>query len=105
VLMRFAATTGLYRLRYEPIEGDGVTEGNRLKVTLTVDVDDPNRRGLRSELQEALRSEIYPAIDVELVRAGGSQAGLLDQTKFANVRTVKSAMLEDKRPQEWLVTY
>jgi phenylacetate-CoA ligase len=31
VLMRFAATTGLYRLRYEPIGGDGVTEGNRLK--------------------------------------------------------------------------
>jgi phenylacetate-CoA ligase len=105
VLMRFAATTGLYRLRYEPIEGDGATEGNRLKVTLTVDVDDPSRRGLWSELQDALRSEIYPAIDVELVRVGGSQAALLDQTKFANVRTVKSAMLEDKRPQEWLVTY
>ncbi|HEX6841348.1 MAG TPA: AMP-binding protein [Stellaceae bacterium] len=101
VVARFPATTGLFRLRYEPIEG----EGNRIKVTVTADVDDPNRPGLRDEIQAALRAEIWPLIDVELVRVGGAQAALLDQSKFANVRTVKSAMLDDHRPQEWLVTY
>jgi phenylacetate-CoA ligase len=105
VVQRFSATTGLYRLRYEPVEGADIAEGNRLKVVITVDVDDPTRPGLQAEIQDALRSEIYPAIDVELVRVGGAQAALLDQSKFANVRTVKSAMLDDKRPQEWLVTY
>jgi phenylacetate-CoA ligase len=105
VLQRFPATTGLYRMRYEPVEGENVPEGNRLKVAITVDVDDPNRPGLHAEIQDALRNEVYPAIDVELVRVGGAQAALLDQSKFANIRTVKSAMLDDKRPQEWLVTY
>jgi phenylacetate-CoA ligase len=101
VVARFTTTTGLFRLRYEPIEG----EGNQIKVTVTVDVDDPNRPGLRDEIEGALRAEIWPRIDVELVRVGGAQAALLDQSKFANVRTVKSAMLDDNRPQEWLVTY
>jgi phenylacetate-CoA ligase len=101
ILQRFPATTGLFRLRYEPIEG----EGNRLKVTVTADVDDPNRPGLKAEIEAAMRAEIWPMVDVELVRVGGAQAALLDQSKFANVRTVKSAMLDDKRPQEWLVTY
>jgi phenylacetate-CoA ligase len=101
IVARFPATTGLFRLRYEPIEG----EGNQIKVTVTADVDDPNRPGLRDEIEAALRAEISPMIDVELVRVGGAQAALLDQSKFANVRTVKSAMLDDKRPQEWLVTY
>jgi phenylacetate-coenzyme A ligase PaaK-like adenylate-forming protein len=105
VLQRFPATTGLYRMRYEPVEGENIPEGNRLKVAITVDVDDPNRPGLHAEIQDALRNEVYPAIDVELVRVGGAQAALLDQSKFANIRTVKSAMLDDKRPQEWLVTY
>lgn len=101
ILYRFPETTGLFRLRYEPIEG----EGNRLKVGVTVDVDDPNRPGLQSEIETVLRTEISPLIDVELVRVGGAQPGLVDQSKFANVRTVKSAMIDDKRPQEWLVTY
>lgn len=101
IIHRFPATTGLFRLVYEPIEG----EGTRLRATLTVDVDDPNRPGLKGEIEQALRAEISPMIDVELVRVGGSQPALLDQSKFANVRTVKSAMLDDKRPQEWLVTY
>jgi phenylacetate-CoA ligase len=101
IIHRFPATTGLFRLVYEPIEG----EGTRLRAALTVDVDDPNRPGLKSEIEEAMRTEISPMITVELVRVGGSQVSLLDQSKFANVRTVKSAMLDDKRPQEWLVTY
>jgi phenylacetate-CoA ligase len=101
IIHRFPATTGLFRLVYEPIEG----EGTRVRAALTVDVDDPNRPGLKAEIEEALRAEISPMIEVELVRVGGSQVSLLDQSKFANVRTVKSAMLDDKRPQEWLVTY
>jgi phenylacetate-CoA ligase len=101
ILYRFPDTTGLFRLRYEPVEG----EGNRLRVGVTVDVEDPNRPGLQYEIEAALRDEISPLIDVELVRVGGAQPGLLDQSKFANVRTVKSAMVDDKRPQEWLVTY
>jgi phenylacetate-CoA ligase len=101
IVARFPATTGLFRLRYEPIEG----EGNQIKVTVRADVDDPNRPGLRDEIETALRAEIWPMIDVELVRVGGAQAALLDQSKFANVRTAKSAMLDDNRPQEWLVTY
>jgi phenylacetate-CoA ligase len=101
ILYRFPATMGLFRLTYEPLEG----EGNRLKVALTVDVDDPNRPGLKREIEAALRPEISPFIDVDLVRVGGAQPGLVDQARFANVRTVKSAMFDDRRPQEWLVTY
>ena len=104
ILFAFPATTGMFRLRYEPLEGANGA-GNRLKVTVTADVDDPNRPGLRSDIEAALRAEIAPEIDVELVRVGGAQAALLDQSRFANVRTVKSAMLDDQRPQEWLVTY
>jgi phenylacetate-CoA ligase len=101
IVHRFPATTGLFRLVYEPIEG----EGTRLRATLIIDVDDPNRPNLKAEIEDTLRSEISPATNVELVRVGGAQPALLDQSKFANVRTVKSAMLDDKRPQEWLVTY
>ena len=101
----FPETTGLFSLTYAPFEGEARSDRHNLNVTLKIDVFNPNQHGLKERIERKLREEISPLISVDLVRVGDSHSGLLDQSKYANVRTVKSAMLNDRRPQEWLVTY
>lgn len=103
VIYEFPSVTGLYQLRYEALAE--TTGDPQTRATVTIDVLDPNLPELHSNIEARLREEVTPNVDVILVRTGSAQAGILDQERFANVRTVKSAVLDDKRPQEWLVTY
>lgn len=104
VIYGFEDVVGLYRLKYEPLsERDEDREQTR--ATLTIDVRDPNKKGLRAEIEQAVQSEVTPNATVDLVRLGSAQSEILDQSRFANVRTIKSAVVDDQRPQEWLVTY
>ena len=100
----FPETTGLYRLRYEALENSASKE-QRTKATVTLDVADPNAAGLHQRIEQRLKADVTSDVTAHLVRTGGAQAGILDQQRFASVRTVKSAILDDGRPQEWLVTY
>jgi phenylacetate-CoA ligase len=100
----FPETTGLYRLRYEALE-DSASKEQHTKAAVTVDVADPNATGLHQRIEQRLKAEVTSDVTAHLVRTGAAQANILDQQRFASVRTVKSAILDDGRPQEWLVTY
>jgi phenylacetate-CoA ligase len=107
IIHRFPETTGLYRLIYAPLDqaAEAASDGGGIvSARIVVDVTEP-REDLKQKMESALRFEIGSHITVELTATGGATPELLSQKMYSSVRTVKSAVFDDRRPTEWLVTY
>lgn len=94
-------TTGLYRLTYKPLPGDK----NEVTVHISADVLHPEDKTTAEAITAAVKAHITEHVVVETVPVGKSIPELMDQSRFSNIRSAKTAFLDDQRPQEWLVTY
>lgn len=94
-------TTGLYRLTYKPLPGDK----NEVSVHILADVRHPDDPSTAEAIRAAVAEHITPNVSVETTPIGKAIPELMDQTRFSGVRSAKTALLDDQRPQEWLVTY
>jgi phenylacetate-CoA ligase len=99
VLLSHPATTGLYSLIYE------AGEGQEAKVRVIADVTDPYDDGVRAAIVAALRQRLSINLEVELRAPGGTHPQMLDPRPFSAVRSMKTVLLDDRRPEEWLVSY
>jgi phenylacetate-CoA ligase len=100
ILMADEKTTGMYKLVYEPKENG---EGVMIKVSADVqDVHDPE---LKERLLAQFHERISKDIALELNRTGMTHEEFLDQSKYSAIRSMKTISLDDRRPEEWLVSY